>query len=82
MLNVIRRKPKVPGQANAATGETDGDQGDIKRDAAVRPQGVAEPYTAAHQSNAEAAAASRSFAAANKNAANLNRGSEFKKNAQ
>ena len=74
MLNVIRRKPKVPGQANADNGEGVGDQGDIKKDA-MRQPGVAEPHAAAQQ---PAEAASRSFGAANKNA-NMNRGSEFKK---
>jgi len=89
MLNVIRKKPRMQTNNPRSGGaEAGGDQGfgaTAKKDA-VGAQGMVvdqQHAQAQQQSPPEYAAANRaSAAAANKQISNMNRGSEFKKNAQ
>ena len=90
MLNVIRKKPRGAATGGRGAAEAGGDQGygatAKKGDAVGGVQGmvVDQHAQAQQQSPAEynATANNRASAAATKNISNMNRGSEFKKNAQ
>ena len=91
MLNVIRKKPRAAATGGRGAAEAGGDQGygatAKKGDAVGGVQGmvVDQHAQAQQQSPAEYGATTannRASAAATKNISNMNRGSEFKKNAQ
>ena len=85
MLNVIRKKPRMQTNTNQRTGGEAGDQGygATAKKEVVGAQGMVidQSHAAQQQSPPEYAAANRASAAATKQISNMNRGSEFKKNA-
>ena len=84
MLNVIRKKPRMQQPANQRDAAGDQGYGATAKKEAAGAQGMVvdqQHAQAQQQSPPEYAAANRASAAATKQISNMNRGSEFKKNA-